>query len=239
MGRRHDVVRLHRWPELLMLARRLMMGGRKYGSQTYSTPGTYTFTVPTGVTEVRVVAIGAGGGAGVGAAPSGAGGGGGSGGAIRATKAVSGGDSISIVVGFKGVLNGASGDPGGNSTVSHSGNTITAGGGGGGSGGGSGAGGAAGTTSNSGVWSTLSSSNGSAGAAGVSGVAGGNGADRTAFQGISGTGGPGDTTGTATLSALSATGVGAGGGGSYNRTFPTNYFAGSGADGYVFIEWNY
>ena len=66
------------------------------GSQLWTTPGTYSFTVPTGVTRLTVIAVGPGGYGGPGPGPS-AGGGGGGGGILFAE--VTPGQLISFTVG--------------------------------------------------------------------------------------------------------------------------------------------
>jgi Tfp pilus assembly protein PilX len=106
-----------------------------YGSQSYTTPGTYTFTVPAGVTQVTFIAVGGGGGGG-----AGGGGGGGAGGTYTGTLTVTPAQQISTVVGSGGLgIGNSDGGIGGNSSF---GSYIAHGGGGGGYGyGGSGAGG--------------------------------------------------------------------------------------------------
>lgn len=108
-------------------------------TETYSAAGSYTFTVPAGVTSITVKAWGGGGGGGYSNSGNGnksaAGGGGGGGGYRTGTFNVIGGQTITIEVGVGG--NGASADgqggsPGGNSTVTYSGISIIANGGGGG-----------------------------------------------------------------------------------------------------------
>jgi hypothetical protein len=111
------------------------------GSQTYSTPGTYTFTVPNGVTRVVAVMWGAGGGGGGGGNNSSyyaCGGGGGA--LVTELLNVSSTNSITINVGSggsggaagSGGGNGTSGQTGGASSVTYSGTTWQANGGGGG-----------------------------------------------------------------------------------------------------------
>ncbi|OGG77719.1 hypothetical protein A3F56_00620, partial [Candidatus Kaiserbacteria bacterium RIFCSPHIGHO2_12_FULL_55_13] len=69
----------------------------------YNTPGSYTFTVPPGVTQIRTVAIGGGGGGGAGAGGWGSGGGGGCGGALTGgTMTVTPGQQITLQVGSGG-----------------------------------------------------------------------------------------------------------------------------------------
>jgi len=70
------------------------------GSQSYTTPGTYSWVVPAGVTSVSVVAIGGGGGGGTGASAQGGGSGGGLG--YKNNYSVTPGASITVVVGTGG-----------------------------------------------------------------------------------------------------------------------------------------
>jgi hypothetical protein len=67
----------------------------------YTTPGSYTFTAPDGVTQVVVECCGGGGGSG-GVSLAGAGGPGGCGGYIRALVPVSGGSAVPVTVGAGG-----------------------------------------------------------------------------------------------------------------------------------------
>jgi len=98
------------------------------GQQDYTTPGSYTFTIPAGVTEISAVAVGAGGYGGDQGSGNGPGGGGGGGGALAYKNAwkVVPGDSMTVEVGAGGT--GPS-NPGGDSTLSYEGLTLTAGGG--------------------------------------------------------------------------------------------------------------
>lgn len=97
-----------------------------YTKLTYATPGTYTYSLPGGVTKIRITVAGGGGSGG--ATITGDcgnihyGGSGGVGGRI-APKIVSGSGTITIVVGAKG------GGNGGNSSVTADGTTYTATGG--------------------------------------------------------------------------------------------------------------
>ena len=99
---------------------------RQFLRQSYTTDGSYTFNVPSGVTSIVAKVWGGGG------AHYGSGGGdGGAGGYCEKAFTVSGG-SLSIVVGAGNTFTGAprSGD-GGDSTVTYDSTTITASGGGG------------------------------------------------------------------------------------------------------------
>lgn len=69
----------------------------------YGTAGSYSFTVPSGVTQLRTLAIGGGGGGGAGSGGWGSGGGGGCGGGIAAgTISVTPGQKIDLFVGYGG-----------------------------------------------------------------------------------------------------------------------------------------
>jgi hypothetical protein len=92
-----------------------LYGKASFQPMIYKTVGTTTFTVPSGITNLKVLALGAGAGGGSGTATD-AGGGGGAG-EIRNTStfSVQGGDILTIVVGS----GGASNQRGGNSTVTN------------------------------------------------------------------------------------------------------------------------
>lgn len=78
-------------------------GTPAYKKVTYSTPGSFTFTVPAGVTKLRVeVAGGGGGGGGADGQSAGKGGNGGSGAKTNTTFAVTAGASVAVVVGAGG-----------------------------------------------------------------------------------------------------------------------------------------
>lgn len=78
-------------------------GTPAYKKVTYSTPGSFTFTVPAGVTKLRVeVAGGGGGGGGADGKSAGKGGNGGSGAKTNTTFAVTAGASVAVVVGAGG-----------------------------------------------------------------------------------------------------------------------------------------
>ena len=172
----------------------------------YTTPGTYTYTVPTGVNSVSVVCVGAGGGGGN--QNSGQGGGGGAL-AYRNSISVTPGQTATVVVGSGGGVSGTNGTAGGSSSFTYGGTATTAGGGGGGQGivesGGSG--GAGGTRSGT------STGGGNGGAGGQDpanyGGPGGGGAG-----GYSGNGGQGATfSGSGATSGNAGSGGGGGGGG--------------------------
>jgi hypothetical protein len=212
----------------------------------FTTPGSYTWTVPAGVSSIQIVATGGGGGGG-GMWGVGAGQVGGAGAVVTSTLNVTAGQVLSLVVSGGGGTGasgpgsgggytcGAGGGGGGSSNVD-SGTTdqIIAGGGGGGgscnnatnggSGGGTGgAGGAGGTTSRA--------SGGSGGAGGIGGAGGGGMRFGTGVRGSDGSGGAGGGGGNNSVSypgGSGGSGVGAGIGG----IDTTNDLAGGGGGGY-------
>nr|WP_315179286.1 choice-of-anchor D domain-containing protein [uncultured Flavobacterium sp.] len=99
--------------------------GFSQSNQTYNTPGTYTFTVPAGVTIINIEAWGAGG-AGGGATGNNCSAGGGSGGAYakRNTYAVTPGSSYTVLVGTGGIGSRNNGTSGGSSSFSTGGTTL-------------------------------------------------------------------------------------------------------------------
>jgi len=208
--------------------------GRVSGRIEYIIPGSYTFTVPSGVSSIRATLVGGGGGGGGGAISGGGigGGGGGSAGAIRGTLPVQANNTISVSVAPRGGPNGAGADPGGTSTLTSGSNVLSAAGGGPGQAASQSTGGPGGTTSVSGNWTVLSTSNGLPGENGTS-TFGGAGGNRTAFFGVSGSGAPRDTVSGGT--AAPATGFGAGGAGSYDSLDQR----GAASQGYVLIEWGF
>ncbi|MGW4517950.1 glycine-rich domain-containing protein [Streptomyces sp. NPDC004393] len=106
--------------------------------KAFATPGDHTFTVPQGVSRVRIEALGPGGGGGGGGGNAngpltgGGGGAGGSGGLVTCSVAVSSGSVMSLTVGKGGAggrrggwrENGADGQYGPNSTVTLDGRTV-------------------------------------------------------------------------------------------------------------------
>lgn len=230
-------------------------------TQTYNTQGTYTFTVPAGVTSITVSAWGAGGAGGgvVGNNDSPRGGGGGEAGSfVRGTMTVSPGAVYTVVVGAGGSGSTASGTAGSASSFGGSGvfNAI---------GGAGGAGatnlsrlGAGGNTANVGNivsgTSTVSYYGGNGGTATASGApsfSGGGGGS----AGAGGNGGNGGATAGGTAGAaggvVGATGrgsgddgvgniggnPGAGGSGARNANNNTTYVGGNGGDGRITVTW--
>jgi hypothetical protein len=84
------------------------------GQQQYTTPGTYSWIAPSGVTSVSVFAVGGGGGGGI-CSSQGGGGGGGGGTAYMNNFSVTPGTAYAVIVGDRGVI-GSSGTAGGKST---------------------------------------------------------------------------------------------------------------------------
>ena len=115
----------------------------------YSTPGTYSWTVPAGVTLVKRIRLwGAGGGGGYGNGSTGAGGGAGGGSySEKLNLSVTPGATVTVVVGAAGLGATVAGNAGANGGASSFGAAATAGGGAGGAAGNSsvGSGGAGGT----------------------------------------------------------------------------------------------
>lgn len=100
-----------------------------FGQTSYTTPGTYSWTVPAGVTSVSVVAVGGGGGGNLYHSNYNTGGGGG-GLAYKNNITVTPGSSITITVGAGGVgSSGSSGTPGSDGGTSSFGSHFSATGG--------------------------------------------------------------------------------------------------------------
>jgi len=211
---------------------------------TYSSAGTYTYVVPSGVSSLTVELWGAGGGGGRGystgtAADSGGGGGGGGAYAKTTTFPVDTGDALLITVGAGGAVGASvtpgsgqqagSGSPGGDSSVQPA--TVTAHGGQGGSGANgctAGTGGSGGVTT-SGSEINLSYSGGSGGTGYV--VCGNNDPEGGAGGSSGGTGangGSGQNGGQYQTTALGGTVTGGGSGGNTGWNL---YGSGTGATG--------
>lgn len=186
------------------------------GQIAYTSPGTYSWTVPAGVTTVSAVLVGTGGGAS--GQPNGPAVKSGSGGGLRYINAlpVIPGETLSVTVGAFGAIPynaGYTGGIGGDSLISRNANTLVFAGGGrmGGVGG-------TGSTVGAGPYGgTIAGGNGGAGSAGGNVGLGGGGAG-----GYSGNGGIGST-GEHSPGSAGAGGGGGGGGGSANN--------GTGAEG--------
>ena len=187
---------------------------------SYTTPGSYSWTVPDGVTSIEVVATGGGGGGNTFSY------GGGNGGVVTATLSVTSGNTLTLFVGAGGIAGNAGG--GGSSSNLNAGtpNQIIAGGGGGAGGsaggpatGGNGGGNGTGNGSNGNSGNATSATGGSGGIGGAGGPSGENppglpplnfGAGAAGGNGNGGPGGPGGSGGAG--GAGSGTGAGGAGG---------------------------
>lgn len=215
------------------------------GMQTYSEPGTYSWTVPQGVTQILISGCGGGGGGGGsgGGSSSNRSGGGCGGGAGKAQlptlRSVTPGTTLSITVGAggnggsrgsSGSGNGGSGSNGGNTTVTNMiGGTLTLQGGSGG--GGSASSGAGGVFSGSGY------PIGQQGATGTDYYSGYGGDGGGGPFGAAGHGAPAAGT---TSNGYDAEGNGCGGGGAGGVVATSNqqgYMGGAGAPGMITIVW--
>ena len=171
----------------------------------YTTPGSYTYNIPSGSKFMDVVLAGAGGGGGAGVSQGGGGGGGGAGSVVRLIKVpIGGATTMSVTVGTGGTGGqsaGSSGGDGSSSTITLNGTTFTAYTGAGGATGGAasnnsgGGGGSAGSSSGGGSTTTTTAGNSGAGTAivytpaatGATGGAGVTATDRTGNAGNVGT----------------------------------------------------
>lgn len=179
-------------------------------SQAFTSPGTYSITVPAGMTSMRATLQAGGGGGGAAVDPGYAGGGGGGGGWVSSLFTVTPGNAISLTVGGGGAGGGfrQNGSDGGNTTVS---GYVSASGGGAGKCRyyGTNTGGAAG-----GAFAT-------AGSVGLPDVGGAGGSSKMGAGGAS---------------ESSGSGYGAGGGGGDAFTYKYTNSGGNGANGYALIE---
>lgn len=174
---------------------------------SYTTPGSYTWTVPDGVTSIQVVAIGGGGGHGSAN--------GGGGGVVTAILSVTAGDTLALDVG-----GGGGGRAGGGSSNVNAGaaNQIIAGGGGGSGGGaggnstgGHGGGAGSGSGSNGNAGNPTAGDGGSGGTGGAGGPSGGGNAGGAGGNGNGGRGGAGGDGGAGGIGGAGAGTGGAGG----------------------------
>lgn len=187
------------------------------GEQVFSTPGSYTYTVPSGVSELQVEIWGGGGGSGAGELGVGGGGGGGAGGLVNALVPVSAGSTCTAVVGGGGQPTSSSGNAGGGSSISCASAGASAGGGGGGGFATNAVGGSGGSASVSGSAIPVATTPGGPGNPGTS-SSGGNGGGYYYFTNTNGgSGGNG-------------TDVGSGGGGGR-----VGFLGGAGANGLVIV----
>ena len=198
---------------------------------TAYTTGSGTFTIPAGVTKLKVTVTGGGGAGGDNNSANYGGGGGGAGGtAIKYLSGLTPGNTLSYSVGAAGTASdGATGGNGGDSTVSSGTQTITTitgGGGVGGYGGGTGpyvVGGLGGTATN-GDLNLSGNCGGDAGDTDIAGHGGGS---------IWGGAGRGANSVGAAVYATAGVSGGGGGGGTDAATTP----AGNGGSGVIVFEW--
>jgi len=231
-------------PAIAFLIANLFLAHKSFGqsSQTFTTPGTTTFTAPAGVTSV-IVEVWGGGGAGGGGSTVAAGGGGGGGYKKVIGVTVVPGTNYTIVVGAGGVGAAANGQAGGTSSGTFGVTVVSATGGAGGIGGTPGAGGAGGTGGvggftggtgapgvNFGHGGGGGSSAGPGTGAGINGNTATSGTGATAVTG----GGAGGNGGNGSGNGSSGTSPGGGGGGGINFG---SVSGGSGGNGQVKISW--
>ena len=204
-------------------------------SISYTTPGSFTWTVPTGVTSVQVVVIGGGGGGSGILSYTGVGQSGGSGAEVTATLSVTLGQVIGLVVGGGGaegpnypygVSVGGGGGGASSIDVGYPDQVIAGGGGGGGgscvsTGGDGGSGGGAGGAGGAG-----DANGGAGGSGGIGGPAGSFYGSVAGGNGSGGAGGAGGGFGGGTLGGAGGSGVGTGVGAS------AQLIAGGGGGGY-------
>ena len=178
------------------------------GDAEYTSAGTFTWTVPAGITNVSIVCIGAGGTSGIG--NSGQAGGGGAL-AYRNSISVTPGTTGTVVVGGSSGRSGNNGQTGGLSSFTYGATTTTAGGGGGGGGDGGGSGGSAGGGgTRSGTYD--GGGNGGSGGQDVQNAGGPGGGGAGGYSGNGG-GGAGGYAPTTSQAGSSGSGGGGGGGG--------------------------
>jgi hypothetical protein len=186
------------------------------GEVAFTTAGTTSWTVPTGVTSVSAVVVGGGGGGGGHSTTNVAGSGGGGGGGLRwiNTLAVTPGETITVVVGAGGTGSATTtGGTGGTSSLARgASNLINATGGSGGPYTGATTIAAAGGSGST-IGGNIGGGNGGAGGVGTSGNDGGGGGGA---GGYSGNGGAGNTA--ANVGGSAGAGGGGGGGGAANAT---------------------
>jgi hypothetical protein len=185
------------------------------GTVAYTTPGTYSWVVPTGVSTISGLTIGGGGGASGGGGGNSGGGGGGGGLRYSTSIAVTVGETVTIVVGSggAGTAVGSNGGNGGSSQIKRGATVLLEayGGGGGGAGTGTRAAGTGGGGST--IAGNIGGGNGGAGGVGTNNGEGGGGGGAGGYSGAGGTGaGSGATAGTA------GSGGGSGGGGCSSAT---------------------
>ena len=211
----------------LLLAAMAAACSTQAATQSYTTPGPHSWTVPGGVTQIDVAATGGGGGGGGGTS-------GGPGGAVAVNSWAVTSGTVSIVVGGGGGA-GSTGNGGGGgvaSSLNQGGNWIVAGGGGGGSGRanqspglGNGGHGCGGNGAPGGIQPENTGVGGQGGNGGVGGSGGAAGTD----GGVSGTNGSASSGGAGASPGGGAGGSGWGGGGGGGTG--TSYDGGGGGGG--------
>ena len=195
------------------------------GSQSYTTPGTYSWVAPTGVTSISGIIIGGGGSGGYAACCCGSGTGGGGGGGGQATiftnKSVTPGSSYNLVVGIGGTPSSVHSCS--HSSISMFGYSADGGYRGGDSPGSGGTGGAGGHTCSYGFY-------GGSGASGFNGngAYGGGGGGGAGAGAAGGTGATAGTNGVAGTSCYGGGGGGSGGTGGGGMGISAPFSAGSG-----------
>ena len=209
-------------------------------TQTYSTSGSFTETVPTGATSVTIKVWGAGGELSDG----------GSGGHVEGSIAVSGGDTINVYVGAHD--GGSPSSPvsisngGGLSGVKYGSNVMIAGGGGGGSNGAGGSGGGGnGPGSPSGGVGDFPGGSGTQSAGGPGALSapgyGINGGDGSSWNNgsnlVNGGAGGGSTSGSGNQSGGGGSGYYGGGGGAGFSDLTASGSGGGGGSGYISPNW--
>ena len=197
-----------------------------------------TFTVPSGITSLKVVALGGGGGGGHNSATivtQNSGGGGGGGGMCISSLSVTAGESLTVTVGSGG---SAGGGNGGNSQVLRSSSLLIGGGGGSGGAQGSNSGGSGGTGTNpsgSGADASVQLDGGAGGSGGIgfvfsAAIGGGGGGGAAGANGSFG-GADGGAGGSGNAGASSSVGGGGGGGGTKNGSGQNDPNGGGGGGG--------
>jgi hypothetical protein len=253
-------------PALFLFSAAMFFAGKSsgQGSQTFNTPGTFTFTVPVGINSITVAAWGGGGaGGGVTGGNPRAGGGGEGGSFVRGTITVTPGATYTVVVGNGGTGSTGNGTAGAATSFGGSGLFNAIGGVGGAAGITGSTFGAGGNATNTGdavsgtatsdnyggdggtaTNASTASSGGGGGSAGAGGGGGNGGSPLTA--GTAGAAGspsaPGATGGAGRGSQSDGNGnagnaPGAGGSGGRNANNSTTYTGGAGGNGQVIVTW--
>jgi len=196
----------------------------------YTTPGTYSFVVPVGITSISAVCVGGGGGGGGNSASNADSGAGGGGGLAYGTFAVTPGETLNVIVGAGGAGGGLSsgtaqdGIDGGNSLVSSSSSIFLQGNGG--EHGGKAYINTYGSAGSGGTFSGIATVTGGGGNGGNGGAGGGGAGGGGGAAGYSGNGGNGKN-----FPGAGAGTDGAGGGGGGAGSWASGGFGSAGAAG--------